>query len=92
MNSAVTCAKMGLYLTASMELQVRESNLRPLSLKDIRRRAKLIVKHIEDWKAAREKRALAADVDTMNTWAEAGRGGEVTWRHSWGESGWQYGA
>lgn len=33
MNSAVTCAKMGLYVIASMELQVRESNLRPLGLK-----------------------------------------------------------
>lgn len=31
--------------------------------KDIRRRAKFILKHIEDWKAAREKQALGADAD-----------------------------
>ena len=35
MNSAVTCAKRGLYVIASMELQVHESNLRPVGLKRI---------------------------------------------------------
>ena len=32
-NSAVTCAKMDLYVIISMELQVHESNLLPLDLK-----------------------------------------------------------
>ena len=44
--------------------------------KDIRRRAKFILKHIEDWKAAREKQALGAAADKKNTPDDAGGEGE----------------
>ena len=100
--SALTRAKRGLYVIASVMATVDAcKEMRPRSKvmvaifnywisQRIWHRPKFIAKHIEDWKATRDKQALAADVDKMNIWAEVGRKGEleITWPHSQGESGW----